>query len=115
MQWVSFWHRLRISNYMTFKEYINAIENTQSVFAIEEHCNGRYVGMHMSFGFNEDDNTSNKNDYVLRGDGMDMASIDSDQQIELKPNDVSVYVEDRDGNKLSLTLFTASIIAHPVQ
>ena len=101
---------------MTFKEYIDAVEINHSIYTIEEHYNGRYVGMHMSFGFNEDDNTSNKNDYVLRGrDGLDMASIDSDQQIELKPDDVSVYVVDRDGNKLSLTLFTASIIAHPVQ
>jgi hypothetical protein len=100
---------------MTFKEYINAIENTQSVFAIEEQCNGRYVGWHMSFGFNEHDVTQNENDYVLRGDGGSLVSIDSDQQIELKPNDVSVYVEDRDGNKLSLTLFTANIIPHPVQ
>jgi len=100
---------------MTFKEYIDAVEINHSIFTIEEHCNGRYVGMHMSFGFNEDDATQNENDYVLRGDGMDMASIDSDQQIELKPNDASVYVEDRDGNKLSLTLFTASIIAHPIQ
>ena len=101
---------------MTFKDYINAIEINHSIFTIEEHGTGRFVGMHMSFGFNEDDNTSNKNDYVLRGgDGLDMANIDSEQQIELKPNDVSVYVVDRDGNKLQLTLFTASIIAHPAQ
>ena len=101
---------------MTFKDYINAIEINHSIFTIEEHCNGRFVGMHMSFGFNEDDNTSNKNDYVLRGgDGLDMASIDSEQQISLKPDDVSVYVVDRDYNKLQLTLFTASIIAHPAQ
>ena len=100
---------------MTFKEYINAIETNHSIFTIEEHCNGRYVGMHMSFGFNEHDATQNENDYVLSGDGESLVSIDSDQQIELKPNDVCVYVEDRDGNKLSLTLFTASIIPHPVQ
>jgi hypothetical protein len=101
---------------MTFKEYIDAVEINHSIYTIEEHCNGRYVGTHLSFGLNEHDATQNENDYVLRGaDGLDMASIDSDQQIELKPNDASVYVEDRDGNKLSLTLFTASIIPHPVQ
>ena len=100
---------------MTFKDYINAIEINHSIFTIEEHCNGRFVGMHMSFGYNEDDNTSTKNDYVLRGDGDGYASIDSEQQIELKPDDASVYVVDRDGNKLQLTLFTASIIAHPAQ
>ena len=100
---------------MTFKEYIDAVEINHSIYTIEEHCNGRYVGTHLSFGLNEHDATQNENDYVLSGDGMEMASIDSDQQIELKPNDVSVYVEDRDGNKLRLTLFTASIIAHPVQ
>ena len=102
---------------MTFKEYIDGIQG--NFFCIEEHCNGRLVCMHLSFGFNEDDSEDAdpkiKDDYILYGtDGYDTPTyIDSAQQIELKNH--LVCVTDRDGNKIELTFFAATVIPHPTK
>lgn len=110
---------------MTFKKYIDEIESKYEIFAIQEECNGRLIAMHRSFGYNEDDEedatfidvrsgkeVNTKNDYILYGDGDNVPTfIDSSQNVELKEN--SLLVTDRGGNRITLTLFVASIIPHP--
>lgn len=100
---------------MTFKEYIDGIQN--KIHSIDEHCNGRFICTHLSFGFNQDDSDDadpqRKDDYILLGaDGNDTPTyIDSAQQIELKDN--GICVTDRDDNRIELTFFAATIIPHP--
>lgn len=112
---------------MTFKEYLAAIQENNTIFCIEEYVDNKFVGHHMVFGFNEadEDTTFEKNgvlidtkdDYVLYGaDGYSVPTfIDTAQKIELKNNDPSVYVTDRDGVRINLTFFVSSPIPHPTQ
>lgn len=113
---------------MTFKEYIDKIQKKYTIFAIQEECNGRFIAMHRSFGYNGEDEedatftnvhtgevVNTKNDYVLYGDPGDYLPtfIDSAQNVELKEN--SLLVTDRGGNRIELTLFVANIIPHPTE
>ena len=112
---------------MTFKEYLDAIQKNNTIFCIEEHIGNKFVGHHMVFGFNEADSDTivekngvifdTKDDYLLFGvDGYAVPTfIDTAQNIELKINDPSVYVTDRDGVRISLTFFVSSPIPHPTQ
>lgn len=106
---------------MTFKEYIDRIQaNSTGIFAIDEHCNGRFICSHMIFGFSEEDEDStpsHKDDYVLWGENTSSdrspVYIDSTQVVTIINK--NVHVTDRDNNVLELTFFEGRIIPHPAE
>lgn len=102
---------------MTFKQYLAAIQANNEIYSIQEFCNGRFIGTHLTFGYTDVDDTEmvESEDYILYGPDVDTTPtfIDSNQQIELKPNDPMVYVTDRAGNHLCLIFYKSEIIAHP--
>jgi hypothetical protein len=103
---------------MTFKEYLDAIQLKNTIFCIEEHCNGKYINTHLVFGFDENDENGvvieNKDNFMLYGDrhGDDTTTfINTAQQIEFVEE--SIYVTDHDDNRICLTFFMSIPIPHP--
>ena len=102
---------------MTFKEYIEKIGD--DVFCIEEHCDGKFVGYHMMFGFAEegdDDKDTvkvNPDLYYYQSDSWSEPTyIDATQEIEFHGD--SVKVTDTNDNKVELNFFKATIIPCPI-
>lgn len=109
---------------MTFKEYFESIKD--SVFAIEEKCNGKIIGLHTTFYILDDPDRSvdEKEEYpiwpvfVLTYQNTnahpddETVYINPNQNIEIK-ND-SILVDDTFNNRIELTFISKKVIPHPI-
>lgn len=100
---------------MTFAEYIEAIEKNNTIFCIEEHCDGRFVGMHLLFGYIEvEEDEPMYGFYHYQENSHSQTSyLDPDQEVKFRESSPGVTVKDTDGNVVELVFYTASPIPNP--
>lgn len=102
---------------MTFAEYIEAIQKDNQIFCIEEHCQGRFVGNHLIFGYVEDVENDMNGFYSYQETSWTPKSyIDPKQDVEFRTSCPGVIVKDTDNNVVELVFYTASpiVIDNPV-
>lgn len=87
---------------MTLKEIID--KHWNSIGAIEELCDGRFIAIHTCFGFLDDEPTS----FALYGNGVDDTNtiIDGRYEVSLDGNKIIVKA----ANNLELTLIKLEVI-----
>ena len=100
---------------MTFAEYIEAIQKNNEIFCIEEHCQGRFVGNHLVFGYIENENDEANGFYSYQENSWSPSThIDPKQDVEFRTSCPGIVVKDTDGNVVVLVFYRASPIENPV-